>query len=122
MSRSLPLATVVCAAVLLAGCAYPYYPYYPYGATPTTTVTPASFDKSWDAALAAAADAGVLISRADREAGRITGTKAGAAVTIDVQPQPDKSLKVIFNAPDSTQNNPTLGEQWHAAYQRRMGR
>jgi hypothetical protein len=121
MRRILTLPALAAAAAVLAGCAYPYYHPQPTY-TPTTTVTPASFDKSWDAALGAAADAGILIVRADREGGRITGTKNGAAVTIDVQPQADKSLKVTFNAPASVQTRPTLGEQWHAAYERRMGR
>jgi len=121
MRRTLVLA-IAATSALLAGCYYGPYPYYPYGYRPTTVMSPASFDKSWDAALGAAADAGVLIQRADKEAGRITGTKAGVAVTIDVRPQQDKSLQVIFTAPDATETNPTLGERWSAAYNRRMGR
>jgi hypothetical protein len=29
---------------------------------------------------------------------------------------------VIFSAPTSTETNPTLGDRWRDAYQRRMGR
>jgi hypothetical protein len=112
---------------LLAGCYYP--PYYPYATYPVTvsggqitTVSPPSFDRSWDAALGAAADAGVQVTNADRGNGRITGNKAGAAVTIELRPQADNTLQVIFNAPDSTESNPTLNQRWLAAYQRRMGR
>jgi hypothetical protein len=122
--RLLGLAAVA-TSVLTVGCVYAPYPYYPYGtqpATPTTTVTPPSFDRSWDAALGAAADAGVQVTNADRSSGRISGTKAGAAVTIDVKPQTDNTLQVIFNAPTSQETNPTLNERWTAAYQRRMGR
>jgi hypothetical protein len=124
MSR-LPSLAILCASALLSGCVAiaPYYPWAPTPATPVTTgTTPASFDKSWDAALGAAGDAGILISRADRANGRIAGTKGGASVTIDVQPQADKTLKVTFNAPDSKEASPTLGERWQAAYNKRMGR
>ena len=84
--------------------------------------SPPSFDRSWDAALGAATDVGVQITRADRATGRITGTKAGAAVTIDLRPQADNTLQVIFTAPDSKESNPTLNDRWLSAYNRRMGR
>jgi len=107
-------AALVCAG--LASCvAYPY-------AEPQTVMVPASFDRSWDAALGAATDAGVQVTSADRGSGRITGTKAGAAVTILVQPQADGKLQVSMTAPDSRETNPTLNERWLANYQRRMGR
>jgi hypothetical protein len=111
-SRRIVFIASVCA--LLVGCvAAPYPSGYP---------VPSSFDRSWDAALGAASDAGVQITSADRASGRMTGTKAGAAVTIDLRPQPDGSLQVAFNAPDSKESNPTLNERWLSAYQRRMGR
>ena len=62
------------------------------------------------------------ITNADRGAGRITGTKAGAAVTIDLRPQADNTLQVIFSAPDSKETNPTLNDRWLAVYNQRMGR
>ena len=120
------LATLA-ATALLAGCYAA--PYYPYGAYPVTTSTgtrevksPPNFDKSWDAAIGAAADAGVQVTNADRGSGRITGNKGGAAVNIELRPQPDNTLQVVFNAPDSTESNPTLNQRWLAAYNRRMGR
>jgi hypothetical protein len=106
-------------STLLAGCVYAPYP-YPYATT--TVASPPSFDRSWDAALGAAADVGVQITNADRANGRITGAKAGAAVTIDLRPQTDNTLQVIFAAPDSKESNPTLNDRWLSAYQRRMGR
>jgi hypothetical protein len=106
-------AALVC--VGLASCvAYPV--------EPQTVMVPASFDRSWDAALGAASDSGVQVTSADRASGRITGTKAGAAVTILVQPQADGKLQVSMSAPDSRESNPTLNERWLANYQRRMGR
>jgi hypothetical protein len=89
MSRYLYLA-LAAGSALLVGCVVAPYPYPSH---PTTVVTPPSFDRSWDAALGAAADAGVQVTRADRATGRITGTKAGAAVTIDLRPQADNTLQ-----------------------------
>jgi len=110
---------VVAAAALCSGCVVAPYPY----AYPTTTVaSPPSFDRSWDAALGAAADVGVQITRADRSSGRITGSKAGAAVSIELRPQADNTLQVIFSAPDSKESKPTLNDRWLGAYQARMGR
>ena len=117
MARLLRLA-LVSAAVLLAGCVVAPYP----TAYPTGTTTPPSFDRSWDAALGAAADAGIQVTSADRASGRISGVKAGAAVTIALRPQADNTLKLSFDAPGSKETNPTLGERWAAAYNRRMGR
>ena len=119
MSRRIPLV-VVAASALVVGCVVAPYP-YPVQRT-TTVTTPPSFDKSWDAALGAAADAGVQVTRADRGSGRITGTKAGAAVTIELRQQADNSLQVAFTAPDSKESNPTLNDRWLNAYNRRMGR
>lgn len=117
MTRLLRPALAITVA-LLAGCVVAPYP----DAYPTTVSRPPSFDRSWDAALGAAADAGVQVTSADRASGRITGTKAGAAVSIDLRPQADNSLQVIFSAPDAKEVNPTLNERWLAAYNRRMGR
>jgi len=110
---------VFAVSTLLSGCVVAPYP-YPYATT--TVSSPPSFDRSWDAALGAAADVGVQITNADRATGRINGAKAGAAVTIDLRPQTDNTLQVIFAAPDSKESNPTLGDRWQSAYQRRMGR
>ena len=116
--RRLPQLALVAACTLIAGC---YVDPYPYPAYQTVTSAP-SFDKSWDAALGAAADVGIQIASADRSAGRITGSKAGARVTIDVRPQADNTLQVIFSAPDSRESNPSLNDRWLAVYNQRMGR
>ena len=122
MARLLHLP-IIAAATLLVGCVVAPYPYpYAYPAATTTVSSPPSFDRSWDAALGAAADVGVQITNADRANGRITGSKAGAAVNIELRPQTDNTLQVIFSAPDSKENNPTLNDRWLRAYQSRMGR
>lgn len=100
---------------LLAGCVVAPYPGYP-------APGPSTYDRSWDAALGAASDAGIQVTSADRATNRITGVKAGAAVTIDLRPQADGTLQVVFNAPNATESNPTLNDRWLSAYHRRMGR
>jgi hypothetical protein len=105
---------VVLGALLMAACvAYPVAPYPP---------GPSALDRSWEAALGAAADAGVQVQSADRASGRIAGTKGGAAVAIDVQTRADGRIQVAFDAPDSKQSNPSLADQLSQAYNRRMGR
>ena len=118
MRRLLAHLALAAACTLVAGCYVAPYPYPAY----QTVVTAPSFDRSWDAALGAANDVGIRIATADRSRGRITGTKAGATVTIDVEPKADNTLQVIFSAPDSKESNPTLNERWLAAYNQRMGR
>ena len=118
MSPVLKLAAVA-AAALIGGCVVAPYPYWPYS---TTTTTPPNFDRSWDAALGAAADSGIQVTAADRASGRISGNKAGAPVAIELRPQADNTLQVVFTAPDSKESNPTLHDRWAAAYNRRMGR
>ncbi|HEX6810892.1 MAG TPA: hypothetical protein VF384_04640 [Planctomycetota bacterium] len=103
------------AALPFAACVAPEPEPVP---VPQTVTTQPSFDRSWDAALGAAADVGVLVASSDRAAGRIQGHKEGAEVTIDVLRQADGSLRVAFNA----RTNPTLGDLWRSAYDRRMGR
>jgi hypothetical protein len=100
-------------AVALAGCVA----YYPVAAP-----GPSTFDRAWDAALGAAADSGVVVTAADRNSGRIRGTKAGAEATIDVLPQADGTVRVEIIAPTSVQSEPTLSKQLSEAYQRRLGR
>jgi hypothetical protein len=115
MKRLLLAIVGLATALLIGGCvAYPYG--YPVAAGPST------FDRSWDAALGAAADAGVQVTSADRPSGRITGSKADVAVTIGVMTQADGSVKVSFEAPTSTETNPSLNDRWLSNYHRRMGR
>jgi hypothetical protein len=117
MNRLLVAIAGLAAALLIGGCVA-----YPYGYPAAPPPGPSNFDRAWDAALGAAADAGVQVSSADRASGRIAGSKAGAAVAITLQPQADGSVRVSFDAPTSRETNPPLNERWLASYQRRMGR
>ena len=93
-----------------------------YEPPPPYVSVPSKYDRSFDAALGAAGDVGVEVRSADRTTGRILGERAGVEVTIELQSQPDGTVRVEFNAPNSTETNPQLGERWLSAYQRRMGR
>jgi hypothetical protein len=112
VNRLLVLALV--SLLTFGGCVYDPPP--PYVAVPS------KYDRSFDAALSAAGDVGVEVRSVDRTTGRILGEKAGVEVTIELQRQPDGMVRVEFNAPNSTETNPQLGERWLSAYQRRMGR
>ena len=112
MSRlSLPLGAI--AIALLAGCVVAPYP----DAYPVTTMVPPSYDRSWDAALGAAADAGVQVTSVDRASGRISGSRAGTPVTIEVVRLADGNVRTGFSTSDTA-----LNQQLLAAYHRRMGR
>lgn len=113
--RAFAAVVLAAAAGVLGGCVV-----YPYGEP--VPATPSRYDQAWDAALGAAGDAGIQIGGADRASGRITGSKAGAAVSITVQQLADGRVQVSFDAPGSRETNPTLQDRWLAAYHRRMGR
>jgi hypothetical protein len=82
---------------------------------------PASFDRSWNAALGAAQDAGIAVSVADRNSGRIYGRRNAADVTIGVIPQADGSLRVQFDAKGLGPQDQGLKDHFVQAYNRRMG-
>lgn len=102
-------------AATLAGCYYGPYPY------PYTTMQPASFDRSWDAAQQALLDQGVRIASADRSTGFIQGDRNGAAVTARVASQADGTVRVEFNTKAASQE-PDLMARISRSYDARMGR
>lgn len=104
----------ITAALALAACASE--------PEPQPVPVPSAFDRSFDAAVGAASDAGIQVRSADRATGRILGAKDGVEVTIAVTRQPDGTVRVEFDAPGGAQTGPKLSEQWYPAYQRRMGR
>ena len=105
MLTALPLAA--CVAYQLAG-------------VPSTV--PASFDRSWNAALGAAQDVGIVVSTADRNAGRIYGRRNASDVTIGLETQADGSLRLQFDAKGLSPQDRGLDGQFTQAYNRRMGR
>ena len=101
------------AGLSVAGC------YYPVVVQPGT---PASFDRSWNAALGGTQDAGVQVTSADPSTGLIRGTRGGIDVTVVVARQADGSVRVQFDSKGQTQQDPGLAERFSQAYDRRMGR
>jgi len=104
--------------VILAGCyAYPYPPpgpVYYYGAS--------TYDRSWNAALAAMQDVGVSIVSSDRNGGVITGIKEGVDTSITISTQADGQVRVVFNSRGPSGQDPGLSNRIYQAYERRMGR
>ena len=82
------------------------------------------FEKSWQAARGAAADAGVRVTAEDRGTGTLRGTVGASSVSITVVPQQvDQTIQVGFSVTggDALQDA-NLKEHLTHAYQRRMGR
>jgi len=102
---------------LLGGCTY-------YQAAPgtSTTARPASYDRSWTAVLGAFADQGLSITREDRAAGVVQGTRNGIVVTANVETQADGTVRVGFKTSREIDRDPTLIDRIASAYDRRMGR
>ena len=78
-------------ALPLAGCVV-------YEPVPMATTVPASFDRSWNAALGAAQDVGFAITAARRSSGIIQGPYNAARSTIALIPQADSRLRGQFDA------------------------
>lgn len=102
-------------AVLALSCTY----YQPVVVSPGGSNT---FDRSWNAALAAAADVSVSVYQADRTSGTIRGTKDASDVTMRVFTQADGRVRVELNVKDPPGAKSTLADQLSSAYNRNMGR
>jgi hypothetical protein len=115
MSRVLSIALwAVLASLPLASC-YVYEPVVVPG-------QPASFERSWSAALGAVQDAGVQVTSAEPSTGVIRGSREGIDVTVVVVRQANGSVRVQFDSKGPTQRDPGLSERFSQAYERRMGR
>ena len=104
-------ALILALFLVLSGCTY----YVAPGA-------PASFDRSWDAAVGALRDQGLDIVSADRASGVATGRRGMVDVTARVRSQADGSVRVEFNTPGSGAPDRELMERVSRAYDVRMGR
>ena len=102
-------------AAAVADCTY-------YQVAPAPQSGPSGFDRSWNAAQAAAQDVGVSIYVADRASGTISGTTANDDVTIRVLTQADGSVRVEFSAKGGPGSDPAVTQRLSDAYDRRMGR
>jgi len=102
-------------AALLGGCVV-------YEPVPAGYSRPASFDRSWNAAVGAMREQGVAITQEDRAAGIVRGTRGGINVTGSVRPQADGSVRVQFDTSGATASDPTLIDRITNSYQAFMGR
>ena len=110
------------ASLLCLAFALPLAACVVYEPVPMATTVPASFDRSWNAALSAAQDVGIAVLSADRPTGRIQGRRNGAEVFISVLPQANGSLRVQFDARNLSSQEQGLDNAFTQAYNRRMGR
>ncbi len=107
------------ASLMLQGC----YTAPAYTPVPTSQSLPEKFEKSWQAARAAAFDEGVRVTYEDRPSGTLRGDKGSSNVSITVVTQADGSIHVGFSATGpSSQDAASLQDRLTRAYQRRMGR
>ena len=114
--RMIALGVFLVSAVV-AGCTY-----YEVAPGVVATSVPASFDRSWSAAIGAFDDQGVRITSQDRSAGQIRGTRDGIDVVGNVRTQADGSVRVEFSTSGATARDPVLIHRISRAYDRDMGR
>lgn len=111
VARALALSLV---ALAPAGC---YVAPYPYDYS-----VPASFDRSWAAAIGAMQDNGLTITSQDRATGTAVGSRSNADIVARVQQQADGSVRVEFTSRRAGNDDPGLISRVTASYHQRMGR
>ena len=89
---------------------------------PVAVPAPSAYDRSWNAALAAAQDEGVRITSENRVNGVILGSRGEQEVTINIRSQADGSARVEIGARGPKGSDPGLAGRISRAYDRRMGR
>jgi len=114
--KSLLLTTALAVATTMSGGCVVYEP------VPAGYSQPASFDRSWNAAVGAMREQGVTITQEDRGAGIVRGTRGGINVTGSVRPQADGTVRVQFDTSGATAADPTLIDRITRSYQAFMGR
>ncbi len=116
--RTIAICATSAICLWLQGC----YPYPAYQPAPVVSSVPPSFDKSWQAARAAAADEGVRITYEDRPGGTMRGESGPSSVLITLVTQADGSIRVGFTVSGASSQDSSLQDRLAGAYQRRMGR
>ena len=107
------LRIVIVATIAFTGCVV---------YEPVPVPAPSTFDRSWNAALAAAQDEGVRITSENRGSGVILGSRNEQEVTISVQSQADGGARVEISARGPKGADTGLANRISRAYDRRMGR
>jgi hypothetical protein len=113
--RTYSRAAVLCvlAAALATGCVY-------HEPVPAYRSRPSNFDRSWEAARAAAADVGVTITDVDRARGTMLGYYGASQVTITAWQQADGSVRVGFKVRAPNGPDAELADHLSEAFGRRM--
>jgi uncharacterized lipoprotein len=109
---AIPVAALL---IIVTGCVV-------YEPVPAYAPPASSFDRSWNAAIAAAQDVGIRIQSQDRARGVITGANDSRDVTITVVTQADGSVRVEISARGPQGGDTNLANDISRAYDRRMGR
>jgi hypothetical protein len=104
---------VVAGLTTLTGCV---------ASEPAPAPAPSAFDRSWNAALAAAQEESVQITSEDRANGVIRGYKNEQEVTINIRTQADGNVRVEITARGPKGSDAGLAGRISRAYDRRMGR
>ena len=80
-----------------------------------------NYDRSWSTALGVLQDAGVTLTRVDRENGVILGTSNGTEVRATVVTEADGTVRVEFESKGSTRSDLQLSNRFTQAYHQRFG-
>jgi len=108
------MCSLACLA-LISGCTT-------YEPVPVYVPASSAFDRSWNAAVAAAQDEGVRIKSEDRGNGVIRGYRGELEVSISVRTQADGKVRVEISARGPKGSDPGLAQRISRAYNQRMGR
>lgn len=117
-SKILGIAMALAATVVLCACATTPPPEKAAEAPAPAPVT--SYERSWQAARAAAYDEGVRITSEDRSSGTLLGDKGPDNVRITVAPLANGAVRVEFSVTGPEGSD--LHQRLTNAYNRRMGR
>jgi hypothetical protein len=104
------------ATLFALGACVVYEPVYTGGGTPAT------FERSWNAAVGSYHDQGVQITVQDRASGVIEGRKGNLTVKSRVFAQADGKVRVEMNTGGAVSEDPGLPDRMSRAYDARMGR
>lgn len=105
------LILIIAIAITAAGCTV----YEPVVVPPRLT-----YDKAWNAAVAAMREQGVAITAQDSAGGVVTGHRGDIELTATVRTQPDGNIQVEFHTTGTTSDDPQLIERVSRSYKARI--
>lgn len=120
--RMIQQRTHACAVVCVFACLAPLSGCTTYEPVPVCVPAASAFDRSWNAAIAAAQDEGVRITSEDRANGVIRGYKGELELTISIRTPADGKVRVEISSRGPEGSDPGLARRISRAYNQRMGR